>query len=608
MSVKAQTFEVDFSQPADPPLVKTKFGVYQTPLTTLPRLLDSMPLLREINVADFRYEMGWGKPDTLGGSQISGTAKQPSYDFSTIDAIVDRLKLAGVKPLLSMAYCPHPLQSRQGWEAWKDMPSDLESWQKINRDYASHLRNAKKLAGPYYEIWNEPDMPEPNGKMFFHGSPQDYGRLYDAGARGIRQGDPDALIGGPAAAYDLAYLMPILSQPIDFASIHGYDNYQGQLRAMRAALANRPDLPIFLTEYASYENLPPNGPQSRYMGAMRFFRDVKGLLAYQDVPKVHWAQWLDAGNGPGMGLITWDGHRKALFNAFKLYGMMPVDRVAVQPDNSNGINVMASSDKQQACVVLWNESSTERQVQLNLRQLPFSKGVMQMYRIDRENASYLDNPQSEHLRVLQTTALPKTSSTSWTGIIPAEGVVFLNLSIGAARPRTVDNPLGNHLRSYYWFHNRKSSAYADFDARTGTARLGMGDGDFGIAQIGNVLDQPATRWRVQVEKSGPFRKQDQNSLFGLRLDFPSRGGDYSRSVLFHNGLYDPQRNSKLTWGKGEATPDQAILQRALDTGRSFEINLLRVAPADWNRQRILVTFVLQNAGRHSRAKFTLTKR
>ena len=605
VSANAQTFEVNFSEPANAPLVKTKFGVYQTPLTTLPGLLDSLPLLREINVADLRYELGWGKPDVLAPSQISGTAKQLNYDFATIDAFVERLQSAGVKLLLAMGYCPDPLKSRAVWAAWKDMPSDLGSWQKINRDYALHLRNGKGLSGPFYEVWNEPDMPDPDGKMFFNGTPRDYGQLYAGAAAGIRQGDPDALVGGPAAALDLAYLAPLLSQPIDFASIHGYDNYATQLGLMRAALAGRPDLPVFLTEYASFTEFPPNGPQSRHPAAMRFFRDVKGLLTYTDVAKVYWAQWLDAGNGPGMGLVDWKGHRKAIFNAFKIYGAMPVDRVAVQPDGSNGINAMASSDKHRACVVLWNESSTERRVQVNLRQLPFAKGVMQLYRIDRENGSYVDNPTSENLRVLQTIAL-QTASSDWAGTIPAEGVVFLDLSDGTEEPRPAHNLLGTYVRSYYWFFDRKSNAYADFDARTWTARLGMGDSDFATAQIGNLIDHPAPRWRVQVEKSGPFRKQDENSLFGVRLDFPSKARGYSRSVLFHSGLYDPQRNSALSWGKGGAAPDQVIFQSAINTGDYFEIDLPRIAPADWNQQRVIVTFLIQNAGRNSQAKFTLT--
>lgn len=607
ITAPAQTFEVDCSQPAEPLLVKTKFGVYQTPLTTLPRLLNAMPLLREIKVTDLRYEVGWGKPESLAAAQISGTARQPAYDFSTLDALVAGLNAAGVKPLLAMGYCPNPLKSRDVWAAWKDMPADLGVWQKINRDYALRLSAIKNFPSPLYEIWNEPDMPEPNGKMFFSGTPQDYGQLFAHAAAGIRQGDPDALIGGPAVAWNLAYLAPMLTQPLEFASLHAYDNYPAQLDMMRGALTDRPDLPIFLTEYASFTDFPPNGPQSRYPAAMRFLRDVKGLLNYPDVAKVYWAQWLDAGDGPGMGLITWDGHRKAIFNAFKLYSALPVDRVAAQPDGADGINLMAAADKHQVGVALWNESSTERRAQVNFRHLPFAKGVMRLYRIDEKNASYVDNPASENLRVLQTVAWQKASALSWQGTIPAAGVVFLQLSASAENLQPEPKPLGTYVRSYYWFPVRKSNAYADFDARTWTARLGMGDSDKGLAQIGSVIDQPAPRWRLQVATGGPVHWQDQNALLGIRLDFPSTKGNYSRSVLFHSDLYDPQRSSKLPWGKTTATPDQTILQPAMHTGRPFDITLARIAPTDWNHQRVIVTCLLQNAGRHARAKFTLSR-
>lgn len=599
----AQTFDVDFSRRADYPLVKTKFGVYQTPLTTLPRLLDSVPLLREVSVSELRYEMGWGKPDVLAASQIGGTATRPTYDFSVIDAFTQKLKQAGVRPLLAMTYCPDPLKSREGWPAWKDTPSNLTTWQTINRDYALHLKNT----GSSYEIWNEPDMPDPGGKMFFSGGPQQYAELYSHGAGGIRQGDSDALVGGPAAAYDMAYLAPILSQPIDFASIHGYDNFPLQISLIRGALDKRPDLPIFLTEYASFTDFPGNGPQSRHMAAMRFFRDVKGMLTYPDVTKVYWAQWLDAGNGPGMGLITYDGHRKALFNAFKIYGDLPTDRNAVSSSNANGVDLMAASDKHRAGIVLWNTSNSNREVKVNLNRLPFSRGTLQLSRIDKNHASYVDDASSENLQVLQTLTFDKNISPSWSGVVPAEAVVYLKVSDGERSVPLANPKLGTFIRSYHQFSKRDSKAFADFDPQTWTARLGMGDSDSATAQIGNVIENPATRIRVQVEKSGDFLPASRNSHFGIRIDFQLQNGGYGQGVLLHNGSYEPQSGTNFSLKQNQTASSRAILQSRLNTGRPFEIKLAKIAPADWNRRRIMMTFWMQNTGRGSQAKFTLAK-
>ena len=600
----AQTVTVDFSQHAGPPLVKTKFGVYQTPLVTLPRLLNSVELLKEINVQDLRYEIGWGKSDVLAYQQISGTAQKPVYDFSMMDSFVGALRKARVRPLLALAYCPLPLQNGGDWANFKDMPNDLASWQKINRDYAAHLKNTLGNQSPLYEVWNEPDMPEPNGKMFFKGNANDYARLYENAARGVRDGDNDALIGGPAAAYDLSYLKPILENPIDFASIHGYDNYAVQLDMMRGALSARPDLPIFLTEYASFKELPANGPQSRYPGAMRFFRDVKGLLDYTDVTKVYWAQWLDAGDAPGMGLITFGGHRKAIFNAFKVYGSMPADRKIVQLNDAPKIDALASSDAQRASVVLWNSGDSERNIEVHLQQLPFSRGTLRIYRIDKGHSSYLDNPISENLSALYNVSLQKSAVASWKGALPAQSVVYLQID-NDKKIQAANFEIGTHVRDYHWFFNRQAKTYADFDARSGTARLGMGNSDFGVAQIGSVIDNPTPRLRVQVNASG-LKTQDNNSLLGMRIDFASKNG-YCKSVLYHDALYNAQRDSVLPWGKGGATADQNIVQKALDNGRTFEIDLARLAPPDWNRKRVILSFMMQNAGKNAHAQWVLSK-
>ncbi|BCM91585.1 hypothetical protein IAD21_03460 [Abditibacteriota bacterium] len=598
-----QTFQVDFSRQVGVPLVKTKFGVYQTPLTSLPRLWDTTPLLQEAGIRDVRYEIGWGKPDVLAFWQIGGTATRPTTNFSILDAFVGRLQQAGVKPLLAMGYCPNPLKSRSEWAGWKDMPSDLAAWQKINFDYARHFQGT----GCSYEIWNEPDMPEPNSKMFFSGTPSDYGQLYGRSVAGIRAGDMDAPIGGPAIAYDLGYLTPILSQPMDFASIHGYANWQTQIGGMQRALAQRPELPIYLTEYASFSSLPPNGPQSRSEGAARFFEDVKGLLACTDVTKVYWAQWLDAGDGPGMGLITWDGHRKALFNAFKIYGDMPVDRSAVVPDVAEGVDALASSDEHRAGVVVWNTSAIERTVTVQLNQLPFKHGTLMLSRIDHDHASYIDNPASENLETLQSTPFDG-DSTSWSGVLPAHSVVYLKAVDGVRFKRFVEQPVGTFGRTYGWFPDRPSvpQEFADFDERTGTARVGLLDVSQGTAQIGTLIKHPALKWRVRVDYRGRTL-EDRDGMLGILLNFQDDAGHIIRSVLYDGGGSGTAAALKSSWQEKRLTGNRIILEKAMINGRPFEINLRRLAPPEWSGQRVVVTFIMQNTGRGSRAQIVLAK-
>ncbi|BDI29630.1 hypothetical protein CCAX7_16810 [Capsulimonas corticalis] len=603
MSAHAQTFHVDFSKESGPPLLKTKFGVYQTPFffkTSPPSAFDMTGLLREAGVQDLRYEMAWGKSDAYAYDQISGSAADPRIDFSRLDPFLGQLARAGVTPLLAMTYDPLPLKTGTDWQRWKDAPSDLAAWGQINRRYAEHYRGLG-LRAPFYEMWNEPDLPGDGGKVFFNGGPEDYGRVARAGLAGVHAGDPDAHAGGPAMAYDAGYARSILSDPIDFISVHAYNNFPIQVGAIaRGAVKDRPDLPILLTEYASFTEFGLQKPNSRSVAAERFFRDARGLLTYSDTPKVYWAQWID----DDLGMVTHDLHRKALFHAFQIYQtMLPVDRSPVSPDGRDGVGLLAASDDHNAGVVLWNENTSPKTVTAILDKLPFAKGALRVYRIDAAHASYVDDPAHEALAV-ETTQSLTSSGASWTGEIPGEGVVFLRISDGAGQSLLRPASLGTFVKSLYWFPDRTTDGWADFDPQTSIARLGMGGRAMGIQQIGAVIDRPAPRWRVQVRRRGPFVPQSGNALFALRLDYGSKRGGYSKSILWRDDSRQTVRTSAFPWGRKTTTPDVLHVEKALRTGKAFEISVAREAPADWSH-RVLVTPILEDMGAGSQVRIIL---
>ena len=593
-ALHAQTFSVDFSHRSGPPLVKDKFGVYQTPFWFKdhpPGGGDMARLLQEAGVRDLRYEMGWGKPDTYAFDQVRGTAADLHIDFRPLDPFLDQLRRAQVAPLFAMTYDPLPLKTGTDWQRWKDVPSDLNAWGEINRRYAAHYLQAKGVRDIRYEVWNEPDLPGDGGKVFFQGTPQDYARVYAVAASGLRAGDADALVGGSAVAYDLGYVQPVLSLPLDFVSLHAYDNYPGQLANARRLVADRPDLPLFLTEYASYTGGGRTAPASRFPAAMRFFRDVRGMLEFPDLVKVYWAQWID----DDLGMVTSSLHRKALFNAYKIYQtLLPVDRSPVRPDGADGIGVLAAADDHAAGVVVWNETLSPKTVTLHLDRLPFPGGAAQVYRIDASHASYADDPAAEDLTVSERWSIPR-AATQWTGLIPAQGVVFLRAVGTSPDSLLLPHPIGTFVRSRCWFPDRASNSIADFDPRTSIIRLGLSGPSPAVSQIGSVFDDPVPRLQVQVLRSGPFTRTGINSLFGLRVDYGSTRGGCRKSVLWHDGSYSPARTSRLPWGTKTATVDRAIFQRGLTTGAPFLLRLADVAPPDWNR-RIILTPILQDRG------------
>jgi hypothetical protein len=442
----AQTFTADFTSFSGPACVKDKIGVYQTPFmgtAGLPSLTSMAPFLADAGVCDLRYEMGWGKPDTFAYDQISGTAASPTIDFSRLDPFVQMLQTNGIRPLFAVGYDPLPLENCSTWQCWKDVPNNLNSWGEILRQYAAHYSGVLRFKGIYYEIWNEPDLPGDGGKVFFNGNQTDYGNIYTSSISGVTTGAGDALIGGPAIAYDTTYVTQsgMLNQQMDFASIHAYANAAVQIAAMQNALGAK-NAPIFITEYASYSTFSSTGPNSKYPAAAAFFDDVKLFLNYPTLEKVYWAQWVD----DQLGMITYSLHKKAIYNAYKIYQtMLPVNRNAVIPDNSGGINTLAASGNGNAGIVVWNNNTSDASVTLNLNHLPAGGGSLQLYRIDSTHASYIDDPSSENLAVVSQWSYTGTTS-SWTGTVPAQSVVFVQTAPPVAVAPTNLNATASYNR------------------------------------------------------------------------------------------------------------------------------------------------------------------
>ena len=612
MNLSAQTVTVDFSQMAPSPLVKDRFGVYQTPLKTQQTIERASRLLSEAEVQDIRYEVGIGKPGALAFDQVSGTIGDLHYDYSSIDGLVRSWKRTGSRPLFAFTYDPVPLQPDQVANAWEDVPDDLPSWSDVNAAYASHFLKSQHLPGFSFEQWNEPDLPDGNGgKVFFNGDQADYGNVFQYGLAGVRQGDTDALVGGPAAAYDLSYLDAIWPQHPDFASIHAYGNYLGQLDNLRGHNGDvvfTPSVPMFLTEFNSYTTFGLNQPNSLHQASAAFFNDVNGILNISDAVKVYWAQWVD----DSVGMVTDDLHKKALYNAYNMYQtMLPVDRSPVTPASVGDVGTMAGSDAHNAAIVLYNNGTTDATITVQLNNLPFAGGAGEIYFIDQYHASYLDGAP-EDLTASKVWHF-NGDRTSQSVAVKAQSVALVKLHDRSGLSLLGEDRLGRYVRGEYYFFNRifsfEDDSFDDLDPRTSIVRIGMATktstSPFGVVFAGSVYDNPVHRFTVTVAKQGPFSKNDNNSIFGLRIDYQSTAGSYTRSVLFHNGLYDPTRTSGLPWGEGTAVPDQAVLENGMNTGQPFSVDLAQYAPQDWNHRRVIISPIMQNAGYGSYARIIL---
>jgi xylan 1,4-beta-xylosidase len=142
----------------------------------------------------------WGSTNVYH-ERADGTA---IYDWTITDRIFDAMRDAGVRPIVELGFMPealstHPEPYRHNFPkgdvftGWSYPPKDYAKWGALVEAYASHLkaRYGTAVDGWLWEVWNEPDI------AYWHGTSEEYDRLYDVSAAAVRKVLPHAKIGGP---------------------------------------------------------------------------------------------------------------------------------------------------------------------------------------------------------------------------------------------------------------------------------------------------------------------------------------------------------------------------------------------------------------------------
>jgi xylan 1,4-beta-xylosidase len=131
------------------------------------------------------------------------------YDWKILDGILDTYVARKVKPLFELGFMPEALSSRPEpyrhfWKpgdnyndiytGWSYPPADYDKWRELIYQLGRHVE--AKYGRPevetwWWEVWNEPDIG------YWQGTPEEYMKLYDFAADGLKRALPWAKIGGP---------------------------------------------------------------------------------------------------------------------------------------------------------------------------------------------------------------------------------------------------------------------------------------------------------------------------------------------------------------------------------------------------------------------------
>lgn len=132
----------------------------------------------------------------------------PIYNWKIVDSIFDAYVSRGMKPLAQIGFMPealstHPVPYRHYWKpgdpytdiitGWAYPPKDYDKWRNLVYEWVKHSverYGQKEVESWYWEVWNEP-----NGH-YWKGTREEFFKMYDYAADGLKRALPTAKIGG----------------------------------------------------------------------------------------------------------------------------------------------------------------------------------------------------------------------------------------------------------------------------------------------------------------------------------------------------------------------------------------------------------------------------
>ncbi len=429
------SIQVDLNKPLGPyKPIYSWFGYDEANFTTmkdgrklLTELHDLSPVPVYIRVHHL-FTSGNGVPELKWSSTNVFTLDsqgKPVYNFKILDEIFDTFKQAGVRPMVELGFMPKDLTSGpdpyqvhypQNTTAGSSNapPKDYAVWGELVRKITEHLvqrYGKEKTLKWYWEVWNEPDI------SYWHGTPEEYFRLYDYSVAGVRAALPGAMVGGPAttgansphAAKFLDDFLKHCAQdhsaadgkpiPLDFISYHPKGKptvIDGHVRmGLGNELINTSEGFRIVAKYPQFRNLPiilseadPEGCAacSAKVNSANAYRNgplyptytaaaLKAMFELQDRYKVNlismlsWSfEFEDREYFEGFRTLSTNGIDKPVLNIFRMAALMSGERVATSSTaaipldsiiqsgvtQSPDIDALATYGDHQAAVLLWN--------------------------------------------------------------------------------------------------------------------------------------------------------------------------------------------------------------------------------------------------------------
>ena len=374
-----------------------------------------------LTTGDGTASLKWGSTNAF----TRDASGKPVYNWKIIDRIFNVYRETGVTPLVEIGFMPealstHPEPYRHNWPktfdtGWTYPPSSYEEWSDLVYHFVQHLverYGAAETAKWEWEVWNEPDI------FYWHGTREEYFKLYDYTVAAVRRALPRARVGGPATtgpanqkaadflraflehcATGKNYVTGTQGVPLDFISFHAKGkaaivnghvelNIGANLRDIDAGFAIVEKFPTLRRLPVNLSESDPEScaacdaashPENSYRLTSQYASYQAELLhRTMELAERHhinlegMTAWAFTFPGQpifgGLRAFTTDGIDLPLLNGFRMFGRMTGDRVAAESSGSAGlddlvssktgtksdVNLMAARDSHTLRVLVWN--------------------------------------------------------------------------------------------------------------------------------------------------------------------------------------------------------------------------------------------------------------
>jgi xylan 1,4-beta-xylosidase len=352
------------------------------------------------------------------------------YDWTIVDRVFDTYLAAHAKPFVEIGFMPQALSAapepyQSPWipgapnkdygSGWSYPPRDYEKWGELIYQWARHCAEKYGKAQAeswYWEVWNEPNI------FYWHGTQEEYNKLYDYAVAGVKRALPNARVGGPATtgpadAKAAAFLQAFLTHcaegknsatggrgaPLDFISYHAKgapETVGGHVRMGIARNLRDVDEGLkIISGYAKFRELPvilsesdPEGcaacsarlyPQNAYRNGPLYaaytaaaMKNILELNARDGVSVAGMLTWAFEFEGQpyfdGLRTLATNGVDKPILNFFRMAGMMRGERVSAVSSGAvaldamlargvregEDVDVLATRDEHGMSLLVWN--------------------------------------------------------------------------------------------------------------------------------------------------------------------------------------------------------------------------------------------------------------